>query len=433
MKGLFKTEIANAFMYYKVIRGKVMKKVLMITYDFPPFVTVGAIRPLKFAKYLPKFGWQPIILTVNHPGPFTYKLNYRFMQNDIKKIKIYRSLEFPLIWISKGLRIFGINSKWFFIPDPRYGWFFSSVFLGKKIIKKEKIDIIYATSPPPVALLVGVFLKKSCNIPLIIDYRDLWTGNPFVSYPTKFHFNLERKMERWVLKHAEIISVVNDNMKQKLLRSFTFLDDSKVVVIPNGYDPEDFRKVNPKKFSKFTILYAGSIYGRRVRYFKLLLETVNELIQEGSVLMEDFQLIFVGYLAKAARKILNRIHLPNVYYLGVRNHEETIRFMLGADVLLLIPGTSETLTSKIFEYLAAQKFILNISDGNGQASRFIENMKAGKTVNSLTLRETLHKILTFKDTRVTVNYEELNKFSKYSLTKLLASKLELIYSRSLKR
>ncbi|MCD6242608.1 glycosyltransferase family 4 protein [Candidatus Bathyarchaeota archaeon] len=410
-----------------------MKKILMITYNFPPFVTVGAIRPLKFAKYLPKFGWDPVILTVNHPGPFTRKLDHQFMKNDVKNIKVYKSFGFPLVWVAKGLRLFRINSKWFFIPDPHYGWFLHSVLLGKRIIKKEKIDVIYATSPPPTSLLIGVFLKKICNKPLIIDYRDLWTGNPFVSYPTKFHFDFEKKIEGWVLKHAEIISVVNNNMKRKLLRTFPFLDESKIVVIPNGYDPEDFKKVTPQKFKKFTILHAGSIYGHRVKYFKLLLEVINELIQEGSVLIEDFQLIFVGYLARAAKKILNRMHLPNVYYLGVKNHEETIRFMLGADVLLLIPGTSETLTSKIFEYLAAKKFILNISDENGQASRFIERMKAGKTVTPLTLYKTLRDILTSKNVRVTLNSNELDKFSKPNLTKLLASKLELIYLKTLRK
>lgn len=410
-----------------------MKKILMITYNFPPFVSVGAIRPLKFAKYLPQFGWVPVILTVKHPGPLTYKLDYQFMKNDLKNIKVYRSWGFPLTWMSKTLRLLRINSKWFFIPDSFYGWFLHSVFLGKKIIEKEKIDIIYVTSPPFTSLFVGVFLKRICNKPLIIDYRDLWTSNPFVSYPTRFHFNLEKKMEEWILKHAEMVIVVNNNMKRKLLQNYTFLDETKIVVIPNGYDPEDFRKVTPQKFGRFTILHAGSIYGQRVKYFKLLLETVNELVQEGSVSTKDFQLIFVGYLARTAKKILNEIPLPNIYYLGVRDHNETIKFILSADMLLLIPGTSETLTSKIFEYLAAKKFILNISDENGQASRFIERMKAGKTVTPLTLYKTLRDILTSKNVRVTLNSNELDKFSKPNLTKLLASKLELIYLKTLRK
>ena len=73
-----------------------MKKVLMITYNFPPIVTVGAIRPVKFAKYLPKFGWTPVILTIKHPGPLTYKVDYQFVKDEIKNVKVYRSWGIPI-------------------------------------------------------------------------------------------------------------------------------------------------------------------------------------------------------------------------------------------------------------------------------------------------------------------------------------------------
>ena len=408
--------------------GAVMKKVLMIAYHFPPMVSVGVLRTLKFAKYLPRFEWKPAILTVRNPDPLAYKLDPQHMKEKLKDVKVYKSWDFPLSWAVKGLRLLGINGKWFFVPDSLYAWFFTSIFVGKKIIEKEKIDAIYATGPPQTAFLVGAFLKRICNRPLVIDFRDLWINNPFVSYPSKIHYRLERRMEEWVLEQADVVAVVCQSLKSELVQSFPFLNESKIYVISNGFDPDDFDEVTPRSFGKFTILHAGSIYGPRVREFKLLLEAVDHLIHSRSVLAEDFQLIFVGYLARAARKIMGDLNLPNVHYVGVKHHHEIIELMLGSDVLLLIPGASENITAKIFEYLAAGKFILNLSDWDGEASELINEMQVGKTVktNPIALRDALYEILTLQRVKVKVDSKKLNRFSRFNLTKMLASRLNSV-------
>jgi len=408
-----------------------MKKVLMIAYHFPPMVSVGVLRALKFAKYLLQFGWKPIILTIKHPGPLTYKLDHQFTRDKLKGVKVYRSWGFPLAWAAKGLRRLGANAKWFIVPDDAVGWFLHSVFVGKKIIEKEKIDAIYATSPSPTALLIATFLKRMCNKPLIVDFRDPWIDNTYVSYPSKIHYNLEKRMEEWVLKEADAVVLVAEKDKKRLMGIFPFLKGSDISVIPNGYDPEDFVEAKPHKFSTFTILHAGSIYGNKLREFELFLRAANCLIQEKRVSADDFQLILMGYLASAARRIINELNLPNVHYLGVKTYNETISLMMGADVLLLIPGFGDNITTKVYEYLAAGKFILNLANSNDQVSRLIHKMKAGETAepNMHSIQETLYKVLKHKDIKVKVNSEKLNKFSRDNLTKELALILDSVYSK----
>lgn len=404
-----------------------MKKVLMITYYFPPVVSVGTFRAVKFAKYLPKFGWQPTVLTVKNRDPFGHKFDYQFVKEKLSNAKVFRSCSAPLAVVPKGLRRLGLKPEWFVFLDQFIGWFPHSFLVGRNIIKKEKIDAIYATAPPVTSLLIGAALSWAYRKPLVVDFRDLWIDNPFASYPSEKYYNLEKKIEEWVLRNADAVTVTCESQRKQLMKTFSFLEKSSVSVVHNGYDPDDFEKIVPHKFDKFTILHAGSIYGPRVRTLELFLEATNHLVKNNVVSVEDFQIVFLGYLAREAKKIINEQNLPNVHCLEVKPYDETLRFLMGSDVLLIMPGAEEVLPGKIFEYLATGNFILNLGNLDSEVSQVINQMKVGKNVGDdfSSLKEALHEILRDR-VKVTVNSGKLDRFSRVNLTRELASILDSV-------
>jgi len=179
-----------------------MRRVLMVAYYFPPVASVGVFRVVKFAKYLPKFGWNPIILTVRNHDLNMVGVNPNFVRDRLDYVKVFRAFGVPLGWIAKAGRL-RLNYRWFVIPDTFVGWLPFAVTAGKKIIEKENVDVIYATCPPPTNLLIGAMLKRKTGKPLVVDYRDLWVANPFFKHPTNFHIKIAKKLERNVLENSD--------------------------------------------------------------------------------------------------------------------------------------------------------------------------------------------------------------------------------------
>lgn len=406
-----------------------MKKVLMIAYYFPPIAGAAAVRTLKFAKYLSQFGWKPVILTVRNPDRFAVKLDRNDMGDELGEERIFRSYSIPLGWICKIGRL-GINYKWFFTPDPFITWLPSAFYLGKEIVTDENIDLIYALCPPATGLLVSALLKRVAKNPLVVEYQDLWIGNPFTSYPTRIHYNLEKKMEEQVLKYCDAIVTTTNCQKEELLNVYPFLEKTSVHIVTNGFDPKDFSDVKPIKYDKFTIVHTGTIYGPRVDHFKIFLKALHRLLQRTEV--PDFQIVLVGSL-KRGRKFIHELGLTSrVILLGQKSHAESVQFALGADALLLIPGSPSVVPIKLPEYLAAGKFILNISDPSGETARIIDQANAGITVKPdiFSVQKLLHEILILKTRKIKKNTEALKQFSDVELAKKLASIFDLVLKKS---
>lgn len=406
-----------------------MNKVLMIAYYFPPIASVGVFRILKFAKYLPRFGWKPVILTVRNPDPFMVKLDPHYADDRLRGVKVFRSYSVPLGWIHK-IRRLGISDKWFMVPDVFIGWLPSAVSLGKKIVAKERIDVIYASCPPVSSLILGALLKKMTKKPLVLDYRDPWTGHPSTLYPTRAE-RFWRKMEERILKSCDVVITVGKRQREDMLKVFPFLEEADVHVIPNGFDPKDFLGVKPQKFDKFTIVNTGAIYGARTNLFKIFLRALHGLLESEKV--PDFQVVHIGSSTPPAErnltKLIQELNLTNyVHRLGQKSHREALQFALGADVLLLMPFSSMNVPAKTFEYLAAGKFIFNVSDPASESARIIDEAKAGITVKPeiMSLQKSLHEVFNLKDYKLKKNMDVLNRFTRITLTEKLVSVFDLI-------
>lgn len=375
-----------------------MKKVLIITYYWPPAGGPGVQRVLKFAKYLPQFGWEPIILTVENGD---YPATDTSLIDEIpENIKIYKTktLEpFSLFKFFSGQRkedripTFILNknekdsfftklSKWiranFFIPDARIGWKFFAVKKGLEIIKNENIDLIFSSSPPQTVQLIGLELKKRTNLPWVADFRDPWTDAFWIKdlKRTSWAIKKDALLEKKVLNNADqVISV-----SKSLVNLFKLKNNNNYHIIPNGYDEFDFVNKSYTKSEKLTILYVG--YADITQYSAKFFEAISNLSTD------ELNCISIEFYGKLHTTIIEKIKLLKlnnvINFFNYIPHNEAIIKIINADVLLLfipnIINNEGILTGKLFEYLASENYILGFGPSKGDAAQIIRECNSGK-------------------------------------------------------
>ena len=406
-----------------------MNKVLLIAYHFPPLGGGGVFRTLKFTKYLPEFGYQPHVLTVKNP---MYRIKDPTLIREIPpSAKVYRTFSFEHI-ILRAPRLLGINLKWFYVPDENIGWLPSAVRQGEKIIRKANIDIVYATAPIFTSFLIGFLLKRKTGKPLVVDYRDPWTQNVFIEYPSKLHKKIEDKLEKFVLETADHVIVTSDPMKHHLVEKYPFTK-GKIDTITNGFDPEDFKNLTVKKDKeKFVIAYTGSLYGRRTG--EKVFMAFRDLIKANPELETKIQVLITGLISKQDVFSIEKFGLKNVIkLLGYRSHKESLSLMANADILLLMMSLEEvcnarsgtlTIPGKVFEYLGMKRPILAIVPP-GPAANIIRSTKTGVVVSPQdtgVIAQTILKLFQdWKNGTLEVLESDISKYDRRVLTQKLVN------------
>lgn len=365
-----------------------MNKVLILTYYWPPSGGAGVQRWLKFSRYLPETGWLPVILTVRPEDaayPFideslgkevrpevevirTRAVNYfSFYSKDPAKIPSGGFANNP----GKGLKnkISRFIRGNFFIPDPRRGWNRYAVSKAAEIIRREDIKYVITTSPPHSTQLIGLRLKKLFpGITWIADLRDTWTDIYYYDlfYPTFISKAIDSHYERKVLRNADQIITVGNNLAKTYMSKNAGID-SKIHVLPNGYDEEDFEGISPVMPAIFTITYVGTL--SEVYPLDGLLSALAILEKEGA----EFMLRFAGTIPSEIRaKIRSYLSSSKTEFIPYVPHSEAIKLMAESSLLLLIiPDTrkNDAITpGKVFEYIAAGKRVLYIGPADGDAA-----------------------------------------------------------------
>ena len=420
-----------------------MKKVLMIAYSFPPTGGPGVQRSLKFAKYLRNFGWEPLVVTRDIK-------NMRVIDESLNKdipegVKIYRTRPCEFTELNGLLNYFGkfISRKVLF-PDGERLWGEFAKSTAVKAIKKEKIDLIYTTSVPYSAHLMGLHLKRRFpGIPWVADFRDEWTNNPYLldNPHNKFRMSIEKGMERRVLENADYLITNTPVMLDNFLRlnSDMALKDH-FTVIPNGYDSDDFKAVTGSTpYNEFfTITYTGSMYGRRKPdYF---FQALSELVGEGKIDVAKIKVQLIGTLQKEnLDKLLNKYKLQEVVkILPYMDHDECVAHMAGSDALLLIegggPGSEAFYTGKVFEYLASRRPILANIPAKGAAAQLINSTHAGLVSDFNDIDKTKENLLKlYESWQNKTNILEPNKelIAKYE-RKVLTGELAVVFEKACK-
>ncbi|MDD4606732.1 MAG: glycosyltransferase [Patescibacteria group bacterium] len=373
-----------------------MKKVLIISYFFPPSGGGGIQRTLKFIKYLPKFNWQPFVLTSHQKG---YCHLQKEEANQISKnIKIkrtlcpfYKFLTFP--GFSKpNLKNFLLRIlKWpllFFIPDQFMGWTLTSRLAGLKSILEEKIDLIYTTGPPFSTHLLGNFLKKKTHLPWVADFRDSWVTNQHL--PQNIIFKIQRQIlkiyEKKVVQRADMIVCNTEPMRQDFIQRYSHIKQDKFVTITNGFDSEDFANLKSKiKNAKFTLTYTGSFAGLQTP--KFFVQALKKLIIDQPDFKKNLLVQFIGNFSQDEQNLFQQPVFKNiVQVIPETNYLSTLKYQRQADVLLLIlsistdQGGDKIYCGKMFEYLNQPNPILTLVPQPSISADLIKNLQAGPVV-----------------------------------------------------
>jgi hypothetical protein len=361
-----------------------MFKVLILAYYYPPMGLSGVQRILKFTKFMPKFNWQPTVITTGEVAYFAHDLGLlkeaedagvniiRTEAFDLNSVigKKYGTINMPKEAIRRAISNF---SKTFFIPDNKKSWAKRAYRKAQELMKSERFDILFVTIPPYSSFVYAAKLKQEFNIPLFVDYRDLWFGNHFAFYPTIYHKYRHRKLEYKSLKAVNKVIVINRKIKEKLLTTFPFLTYDDISIIPHGYDAEDFQKHDNEVTSKkIRLTYSGIFYESITPEF--FLKAFKQLLIERPDIAAKYELEFIGHLRSENSKLITELNL-NEYIrdLGYIEHKDAVIKIASSTVLWMMIGeskNSDTIsTSKLFEYFGTRKPILaSVPDGAAKNS-----------------------------------------------------------------
>lgn len=421
-----------------------MKKVLVITYYWPPAGGPGVQRWLKFVKYLRDFNIEPVVYIPKNPQ---YPLVDKSFVNDIPKdIKVYSNpifepyrlasifsakktkrissgiistknqsvLEKILLWIRGNL----------FIPDARKFWVMPSVSYLNRVIQKERIETIITTGPPHSVHLIGYHLKHSNPIRWIADFRDPWTSIGYhkklklTSYAKRKH----QRLESLVLNQADTIIVTSKTTQKE----FELLTKKPIAVITNGFDKKRMRGVELDE--KFTISHIGSMLtGRNPEN---LWRILSELSQEYPDFKKALRLQFIGVVSNDVLHSLALHGLTSaVEVLGYVPHETALNFQEKSQVLLLVEIDSEEtkgiIPGKLFEYLSAKRPILGVGPEGWDVKDIVAETNSGAVFGYGDTVILKNVILTwfeaYRSEGLHISSKNIDQYSRRELTRKLAA------------
>ncbi|WP_300691031.1 glycosyl transferase family 1 [Chryseobacterium sp.] len=431
------------------------KKILIITYYWPPAGGPGVQRWLKFAKYLPDFGWKPIIYTPENPSyPLLDETLMKEVPENIEMVKTKIWEPYQLAEkLNKSNKKFkagqfdvGKNQSWksklsiwvrgnFFIPDARVFWVKPSIQFLEKYLKENKIDTIVTSGPPHSLHLIGLGLKDQLpNLKWIADFRDPWTE---ISYYK--HLKLTKSSDK---KHRQLESAVFKNADITLATSYTDAENfrkagANAFCITNGFDESDsaekvkdqtilsaHSESNPN--GAFILSYIGVL--EQLRNPENLWKALNELVKENSEFAEYFKLKFAGRIDDKILSSIENSNLKNhILNLGYLSHGKAVEEMENSEMLLITNFPNESsrgiIPGKIFEYLASGKQILSFGPEKADVAKILEETQAGKhfsyhdteTVKTFILE----KFELWKSGELHKNTQHIEQFSRRNLTKQL--------------
>lgn len=381
---------------------KSAKKVLIITYYWPPSGGAGVQRTLKFVKYLPEFGIEPIVLTVDGDIA-SYPVKDESLASEVPQgLRVIKTKSFePLNILAKvggqGKVPYGGFSntnnrsitqtvlRWvrgnLFIPDARKGWVKYAVEAAEKLIREDKIDTIYISSPPHSSQLIGLKLRKKFpSLRWVADLRDPWTSIYY--YDELMHTSIAKwkdlQYEKKVLRECNHAMVVSKQIRETFVKE-TGIENTKISVIPNGYDDVDFRKDVRQPVDRFTINYTGTL--AETYNPSSVLKAIAEFSKEKG--QENIRFRFVGTLPPAIRNMLTEYGLDTCCeFIPYVPHHEATGYMQASHInLLMIPdskGAEGILTGKLFEYLGSGQLILGVGPVKGEAASIVNDCQAGR-------------------------------------------------------
>ena len=424
------------------------KKVLIITYYWPPAGGSGVQRWLKFSKYLRDFEIEPVIYTIDNPS---YPILDKSSESEIPKdLEILKQAIFEP---NSMLSFFGRNNKKesagflnpnptffgsiiqyiranYFIPDARKFWIQPSVNFLSNYLENNHIDAIITTGPPHSMHLIGLELKKKLGIKWISDFRDPWTEIdyfqqlPLTKKATKKHQDLEQE----VLIKSDMVVVVGETMKEKFLQH-----TKRIEVLTNGFDTiEDLS--TQKLDIKFSITHVGLMNFDRNP--TILWKVLNEISNTNPGFKNDLRIKLIGKIDDAVIQDLKVFDHNTIETIPYLDHKDVSKYQASSQVLLLsineVPSAKGIITGKIFEYLQAKRPILAIGPEDGDAAMILKNTNAGTIVgfkNKTVLKATILNLYKdYKEGVLFVKSINIEQYHRKNITSQLAEVIKKVVS-----
>ncbi len=427
---------------------RTLKKVLFITYYWPPAGGPGVQRVLKFAKYLPQFGWSPIILTVaNGEYPAVDETLFKDIADDLPVYKtaslepfsLYRKFtgqkaddkistfvltEDSQAGFKKRLATFIRGNL--FIPDARIGWKPYAVKQGRHIINNENIDLIFSSAPPMSTHLIAQKLAQQSGVPWVADFRDPWTDVFYYHNlkRTRAAVALDRHLEKSVLAAADAVVTVSPTIE----KLFQAKAPNSYHIVPNGFDPDDFARIAPAPDDgKIHFVHAGHLAVNQNPHG--LWTALARLLESTSPLRHKLQLDFYGSIHSEVHRALVDSGLDKISRFHTYiPHDELVAVLKRAALLLfVVPETSYAKgipTSKLFDYMGAGRPILGIGPEDGDAAVVMQQAQCGRVLDDSNA-PALDEFLAQLDQPISLENKNISQFSRRALTENLA---EILYN-----
>lgn len=373
-------------------------RVLLIAYYYPPCRESGSVRPFGLNKYLPRFGWETLVLTPRLERSSTsgiietgYKdvlseWKRRFRLDPNQGLHDQLKLSASTTPNARPLHRRAIDrAKWILsYPDPLKGWYPCAVEELEKLRGSARIDAIISTGPPLVAHIIGAQAKRIFGVPWIADFRDLWNIDDRTFDDRRGVIGaIQARTERKLLAGADALVTVSDPWAGQLRRRYP---EKLVEAITNGYDPDEVQVHERPTTRKFSITHTGILY-EGLRDPSTLMQVLRELVDAGQIDESDLLLRFYGPVEPFLPPTVTRYGLEKVTELaGSVPRSQALEFQRESQLLLLLswsspdqPNSAESgvHTGKVFEYLAARRPILAVGGVRGVLTELLEETGAG--------------------------------------------------------
>lgn len=340
-----------------------MKRVLLITYSFPPQASAGALRPGYLGRYLPEYGWEVSVVTrASAVPPFSVPL-FPAGKASVAQRQDPSVSNRPLL-----RRALGKTRDTLAFPDELVGWIPMAVRAGMQAVRSRHFDAVLSTALPMSAHVAAWYLSKRTGLPWIADYRDAWSGNPYMPWGPLKSF-AERTFEQFLIRHAAAVTTVSEPIAKQLER----VHSRTATAIPNGYDEADWQDCALPVPQSFDLIYAGNLYDGK-RSPEMLFQALRELQEvhhpAGGASVHFYTVNNIGLHEAAQRHGVS----SQIFIHGFVPRPEVLRRQREAAVLLILlnadPRTENETGSKYLEYLGARRPML-VCGSSGSVMRSI--------------------------------------------------------------
>jgi glycosyltransferase involved in cell wall biosynthesis len=339
-----------------------MPRLLVIANPYPPMASAGTTRLVRFLRHLPDEGWQATVVAPRAAGPAAEPPGVRVVRAPVP---------WPRRLLSGGRRATRVN-RWVAVPDPYFGWIAPAVWQGRELVRDERFDVIFSSSPRPSVHVTAALLARHTGLPWLADYRDPWSTYMFRTFPTAAHRAAHIRLEAWALRQAAAVTAVNRPIVDDLVARHPWLR-GRAHVLPNGFDlAEQAEDVHLGE--GFWLVHTGRLYGRE--------QQVTAFLTALAAQPPEVKALFVGVDESRVRPDADRLGL------GDRVRVEpfvplgrALGYQRAADGLLLVNGRKpEAMSSKVFEYLQAGRPVFAISPAGSAARDLFAEVGGGTCV-----------------------------------------------------